>query len=261
MGSISPEEAEERLQAFALSLNAIDVVCTFKGKDGDQQPEVLFVLDSCFNPPTNAHMALVISALQSLEPDQLPSARLLLLFSTNGTDEPGSPASFAQRLVLMARMAEDLRISFDEPCSHVSIDIGVTIERLQVGKSRAISAVAESTGGSRPRQIHLLGYDNLTRVLQPQWYPASDPPLQALSPFFDNNCHLRCTMRFPSGEELGGDLSFQRQNGEFEKLLASASSHGFKEEWIEQITLVRPSQAKAGTSSTAVRQAAHIGDW
>jgi nicotinamide-nucleotide adenylyltransferase len=241
------------------------------------QPKTLYILDSSFNPPSVAHLALAASAL--LHPaatDSVPR-RLLLLFSTHNADKAPSPASFEQRLAMMTIVAEDLSHALrtgrcGEPgpnglsqksADHLSIDIGLTKEPYYTDKSAAIMQSSPPLYPSNPTHVHLVGYDTLIRFCNPKYYPNHNPPLSALSAFFGPGHKLRVTQRpydpsdassqeFGTVEEQAAYLQ-SLKDGKLEK-------EGFERSWADQIDMV-PAAEGAGVSSTRVRKAAKEGDW
>ena len=231
------------------------------------QPQTLIVLDSSFNPPSTAHLHLALSALSN---DSKPIKttpgphRLLLLFSTLNADKAPSAASFAQRLTLMTIFAADLQKTLQTPpyasthSSDIPIDIGVTKAPYYTDKAAAIATTPEGKHWypNSPAQIHLIGFDTLTRFFAPKYYSSFNPPLSALEPYFAAGHGLRATLR--PGDDFGG-VEEQRA---FVRNLAEGGleAEGGKREWAERVELVEPTP-KAGVSSTVIRKAAKAGEW
>lgn len=227
----------------------------------DDSPKTLFILDSSFNPPSIAHRTLAMSALHKSNSDKFSRPhRLLLLFATMNADKAPSAASFDQRLTLMSVFASDLIRSLRENSggdhSVVPVDIGVTTVPYYTDKSAAIEAEGKEWYPDRPKHIHLVGYDTLTRFFAAKYYQKFDPPFSALNPYFDAGHRLRATLR---PDEDYGSVDDQRafvkklEDGEMEK-------DGGKREWAKQVDLVPPNP-KAGVSSTRIRKAAKSDDW
>ncbi|KAF9884184.1 hypothetical protein FE257_002242 [Aspergillus nanangensis] len=213
--------------------------------------EILYVLDSSFNPPTLAHRRIASSAL--LENPSTPS-RLLLLLATQNADKPSKPASFEDRLAMMELFARDLleylRASLPdtEPSRLPGIDIGVTKKPYFVDKAAEIE-----TSGIYPQsleQVHLTGYDTLIRIFNPKYYPP-EHTLQPLGPFLTHH-HLRVTMRPDS--EWG---SMEDQKSFLLKMAAGdMEADGGKREWARRIQLVEGKKSgERSVSSTKARQA------
>ncbi|KAK4982797.1 hypothetical protein LTR66_009091 [Elasticomyces elasticus] len=226
--------------------------------DPPQSPKTLFILDSSFNPPSIAHLAITKSILRSSSANRYPKPhRLLLLFSTHNADKAPSAASFPQRLALMTIFAEDLHDNLKnsgEDHSIPPVDIGLTTLPYYTDKTAAISAA--NVYPDKPMHIHMMGFDTITRFFAAKYYPNHDPPFSALAPYFEAGHRLRVTIR-PDDEF--GDAKTQRaflrklEDGEMEK-------DGGKREWAEQIEMVEPGEG-VGVSSTKVRKAAKSGDW
>lgn len=207
-------------------------------------PDVLYVLDSSFNPPTLAHLRIATSALQG-KPN-LPG-RLLLLLATQNADKPVKPASFEDRLIMMELFAHDL-LSQQQQMQFPQIDIAVTRKPYFVDKAAEIDL--SGVYPSSVEQVHLTGYDTLVRIFNPKYYPP-EHTLQPLVPFLSQH-RLQVTMR-PS-EELGG----QEEQRRFLLDLAQGgrASEGGRPEWAERIQLVEGKRPQdQSVSSTRAREA------
>lgn len=231
-------------------------------KSDNDSPQTLFILDSSFNPPSIAHKTLALSVLEQAYAKKYPPPhRLLLLFAVMNADKAPSPAAFEQRLAMMTVFARDL---LDEVSSQqgdssyikVPIDIGVTKAPYYTDKSTAIETDGSEWYPSKPKHVHLVGFDTLTRFFNPKYYQQHSPPLSALEPYFGKGHRLRVTMR-PDDEY--GSVEDQRafvkklEDGEME-------GEGGKREWAQCVELVEPN-AEVGVSSTKIRKAAKAGDW
>ncbi|KAF2261459.1 Nucleotidylyl transferase [Lojkania enalia] len=266
LDSLIPEY-ESALHSFISSPSKFRLVTSVNPTK--MPPKTLYILDSSFNPPTKAHLALATSALASPAPSDEKPHRLLLLFSTFNADKAPSPASFAQRLALMRSFTEDLLANLQEaPASpvnpsEITVDIGLTKEPYYTDKSTAIMNEPGPPYPSNPKHVHLLGYDTLIRFCNPKYYPNHNPPLSALTPFFHTGHKLRVTQRpcdkndkssaeFGTVEEQEKYLQMLR-DGEFEEA-------GFERAWADCIDMVKGEEG-LGISSTRVRTAAKEGDW
>ncbi|CAE6519450.1 unnamed protein product [Rhizoctonia solani] len=146
------------------------------------------VLDSSFNPPTNAHAAL---AFQSAD-----SSRLLL-FSVSNVDKTPKKgdATSVQRLEMIVALAE-----------HLGGDVGVGAvnEPTFVGKS---TILRECLGtANEPKLTFLMGWDTITRFFAPRYYPSPSAMVSKLRTFFnDERSSLVCARRgsHPDSEEEG----------------------------------------------------------
>ncbi len=226
----------------------------------DESPKTLFIVDSSFNPPSVAHRYLSMSALQKSSSDAFPKPhRLLLLFATMNADKAPSAASFDQRLTLMCIFASDLLqslISKSDDYSVVPIDIGVTTVPYYTNKTAAIEAEGKEWYPSKPRHIHLVGYDTLTRLFNAKYYQKFDPPFSALNPYFDAGHRFRATLR--PDDEYGTE---DQQRAFLKKIEdGELESQGGKAAWAKQIDLV-PANPEGGVSSTKIRKASKQQDW
>jgi nicotinamide-nucleotide adenylyltransferase len=182
----------------------------------------LYVLDSSFNPPSKAHLALVKNALRASSkvisaasksqqnendvswgpPPSHTKSRVLFLLATVNADKSPEPAAFPDRLVMMTLMAEELRASFHSSSvssAGVDIDIGVTKEPYFIDKATSIDeSGVYTTLSPNPEehfeQIHLTGFDTLVRIFTAKYYPNHTPPLSALEPFLMRH-RVRATVR------------------------------------------------------------------
>ncbi|KAG9677280.1 Nucleotidylyl transferase, partial [Aureobasidium melanogenum] len=260
--SILPQ-LEAALKSFQSSDSKFRIVRSINpSATSPPSPNTLFILDSSFNPPSKAHLALAKSALHASSTKQHQSPyRLLLLFSTHNADKAPSAASFPQRLALMTIFAEDLLKDLQSAANHKdyvlpTVDIALTTAPYYTDKSLAISKEGSEHYPDSPKHVHLLGFDTITRFFAAKYYPNFSPPLSALNPYFDAGHRLRVTLR-PSDEY--GTVESQQ---EFVNSLARGDmeSDGGKREWASQIEVVHAEEG-VGVSSTRVRKAAKQQDW
>jgi nicotinamide-nucleotide adenylyltransferase len=266
-------EFESTLQSFTSSPSRFHIVRTVNPTP--TSPKTLYILDSSFNPPSIAHLALATSAVRSPAASDPRPYRLLLLFSTHNADKAPSPASFVQRIAMMTLFAEDLSRLLKESVassaqlgdandpSNVSIDIGLTKEPYYTDKSVAIAEIDPDPYPSKPNHVHLVGYDTLIRFCNPKYYPKFTPPLSALTPFFSAGHKLRVTQRphdphDKSSSEFG---TIEEQVAYLQSLKdGKLEQHGFEKSWGERIDMVEGEEA-VGVSSTRIRNASKEGDW
>ncbi|KAL5362313.1 hypothetical protein BJX96DRAFT_100098 [Aspergillus floccosus] len=240
------------LRRFITSSRNFEVLTSIPSDRSQRTPpEVLYVLDSSFNPPTLAHRRIASSAV--LENPNRPS-RVLLLLATQNADKPSKPALFEDRLAMMELFAQDLlehlRTSLSSTTfSHLpEIDIGVTKKPYFVDKAAEIGS-----SGVYPaslEQVHLTGYDTLIRIFNPKYYPP-EHTLQPLGPFLTQH-RLRVTMRpdseWGSQEEQKAFLLNMAQGG--------MEADGGKREWAQRIQLVEGKKpGERSVSSTKAREA------
>lgn len=219
---------------------------------GSSAPKTLFILDSSFNPPSNAHLSLATSALRASQERYPTPHRLLLLFSVHNADKSPAPAAFEQRLAMMMVFAEDIARRMQTDAT--DIDIGLTTQPYYNDKSTAIEDTDAYTGN--PQHIHLVGYDTFVRIFEPKYYKGHTPPLSALTEFFSRH-GLRITSR---PEEQWGETEEQK---EFWRKLARGDmeADGARKEWADRIEMVESDADGVGVSSTSIRQAVSKSDW
>ncbi|CAE6515005.1 unnamed protein product [Rhizoctonia solani] len=140
------------------------------------------VLDSSFNPPTNAHAAL---ASQSTS-----NPRLLLLSISNVDKVPKKgDATSVQRLEMMVALAERLG----------DVGVGAINEPTFVGKATILRECLDAA-----ELTFLMGWDTITRFFAPRYYPSPQDMLVKLRTFFnDHRSSLICARRgsHPDPEE------------------------------------------------------------
>ncbi|KAF2399243.1 Nucleotidylyl transferase [Trichodelitschia bisporula] len=265
------------LPAFKVALDTFNSKHTFKLVHMVNPPDTptasdastsdvktLFILDSSYNPPSRAHLALACAV--SCGFGSLPH-RLLLLFSTHNADKSPKPASFEQRLAMMILFAEDLQDFWKaEPLRAVPIDIGLTSKPYYTDKSMAIVGADPQVYPSQPSHVHLLGYDTLTRCLDPKYYQKFDPPLHALKPYFDAGHSFICLLRPNSSSDNAVSADTEAEQRAYITRLSSGSElekYGFQREWGSQIGFLDGDDVPSavGISSTAIRTAAKEQDW
>jgi nicotinamide-nucleotide adenylyltransferase len=164
----------------------------------------------------------------------------------------------------MSIFATDLQKTLQSPqyasthAPNIPIDIGVTKAPYYTDKAAAIATTTEGKHWypNSPAQIHLIGFDTLTRFFAPKYYSSFDPPLSALEPYFAAGHGLRATLR--PGDEFGSE---EEQRGFVRNLSEGGlEAEGGKREWADRVELVEPTP-KAGVSSTVIRKAAKAGEW
>lgn len=228
-------------------------------------PRTLLILDSSYNPPSRAHLALASSAVSSASSPL--SSRLLLLFSTHNADKAPSPASFVHRIAMMILFAEDLQTHLSgrkSASTAIPIDIGLTKAPYYTDKSTAIMKEDPPVYPSKPTHIHLMGYDTLTRFLATKYYQNFHPPLSALSPFFGAGHRLLVLLRPESSSDnaVTGDTEEEQRNYISNLSQGSLENGGFKKTWAHQIGILEGDDVtdSIGISSTAIRKAAKRND-
>lgn len=270
------------LRAFQSSGKAFELITS--SPTPPQRCSTLLVLDSSFNPPTIAHMAMATSALHDLHTQRAIAARLkggardhnddrvrlLLLLAVNNADKAPKPASFEHRLLLMQYFAEDIQRAWreahqGEDGSSVPVDIGLTTHPYFHDKSAAIAdaAAAYEFAPSSSEQVFLAGYDTLIRIFSSKYYTAPsspDKPMQAALDPFLARARLRITMR--TDADWGGR---EAQEGYIERLLRGdeLDKVGGRREWARTVEMVEGLDGADGLvlSSTEARAAVAKEDW
>ncbi|TFY71680.1 hypothetical protein EVG20_g1334 [Dentipellis fragilis] len=149
-------------------------------------PLRISVLDSSFNPPTLAHLALALSPPPA--PDHTPYDARLLLLSVRNADKQlkHGDATHAQRMQMMGLLAQDM--------APANVAVAIMDEPTFVGKSAALLAFLRArfaTSASRDESYtpkvqltFLQGTDTLERLLAPRYYGSLENMRAALSRFF-----------------------------------------------------------------------------
>lgn len=256
----------------------------------------LYVLDSSFNPPSEAHLSLVKATLNKplinsnrddsqhhITSSHVGDAsagggppRVLFLLATVNADKKPKPADFEDRLVMMTLMAEELhtlRFPLGDPSKDSRapiVDIGITKQPYFIDKASAIEeshaynssppTTTTGTGDTTMTQVHITGFDTLTRIFTPKYYPEYTPPLSALEPFLSRHrIHATIRVESTSDNDEFGSVDSQREylaglaRGDLE-------DQGLKREWATQVDLVVDESGDAdGVSSTKARDCVSSG--
>lgn len=209
---------------------------------GLSPPKTVYVLDSSFNPPSRAHVSLAVTALkQDHGPDP---KRMLLLLAVENADKTFKPAAFEDRLVMMSLMAQDLQEVLG-PLAR-PVDVAVTIQPYFYAKARAI----EEALGREVEQVHLTGFDTVTRIFDTKYYPP-DHNLRALEPFLSRH---RLRVAYRVGDKWDGRAeqdAYVRDIAEGKR-----NSDGANPEWASKIELVEGMRDGDVVSSTEARKSA-----
>ncbi|KAJ3118072.1 hypothetical protein HDU96_004076 [Phlyctochytrium bullatum] len=165
-------------------------------------PRSILILDSSFNPPTLAHQHLALLGLESVRAKGTGSAgenddvdTLILLHAVANADKPATdPSDLVHRVHLLVRLAAALDRdlgSSDAP----RLVVGLTTAARFVDKAIALRHALQAVHGTprTPRTHWILGYDTVTRLLDPKYYlpptatttGSADAVLAALAPMFD----------------------------------------------------------------------------
>lgn len=262
------ESLKDQIQCFNDSDHRFQVLWTLKPNNCTQAPKEIFILDACFNPPTVAHLSMAVSGFGGPGSYSSAAGMLILMFCTNGTRRAPSPALLHDRIHMIKLLIDEFYVLCPE-FKEFPIDIALTKETTFVKKSAAIATASqaqfpalydkEGQAHGTPGQIYLVGSDNFLRILQPEFYPGSNPPLSALAPLFDNGHGFLCFRRPDSLNK--DDYKPDSSNDWFKDTLDGKESDGFKKTWTNQVRFVETSADAEGVSSTMVRKAANAGEW
>lgn len=214
------------------------------------------VLDSSFNPPTLAHLALA-----TLSPSPAPTSNIenvkdysahLLLFSLTNVEKKASASdpTLQQRLHLISLLL---------PYLPPNTAIGLINEPTFVGKSQTIytylsshsSQSSQSTEEVRPELSFVIGTDTLTRFFDPRFYTATPGGMdEALGRFF---------------EEEGSRVISARRGGVHERKIEDAVvGRDEVKRWVDKGKLALAGTGDeewVGMSSTKIRHAVQEEDW
>ncbi|KAL9004871.1 MAG: hypothetical protein Q9188_002332 [Gyalolechia gomerana] len=226
-----------------------------------KRPKTLHVLDSSFNPPTLAHLRIALTALRS---NATEPQRLLLLLATQNADKTPRPASFEQRLVMMALFAQDILNEYytsgwsSTTEDALAVDVGITKKPYFHDKAISIEEsgyYADAKTGEQPQQVHLLGFDSLIRLLDTTYYPPAHT-LEPVNALFERH-RIRVTRRTEDDDKWGS----KAQQDRYWEALAKGDreTEGGQKEWAERIEMVE-GEGEA-VSSTRVREFAGKGEW
>lgn len=240
------------------------------------------VLDSSFNPPSRAHLALLLSS-PILAPTKRAYDGHLLLFSTQNADKgAGKPgdASLSQRVQMMTLMAKDVERAqlaegraanvavalVDKPLifakSTLTWDL-LKEQQSRAGKAQEAEPKHTTSANQAEARLHwVVGFDTLYRVFQLKYYPSLDDFQQQCKQFFDKErTTFVCARRDPSsypqlisqtGDKSSKEDAQKKARSEEDKLLESE----YVAPWVRHGSVgmldIDPNQAKL--SSTKIRQ-------
>lgn len=157
------------------------------------------VLDSSFNPPTLAHLALALSHVPKSTNSQNAEAQSstlnydahLLLLSVTNADKSlkAGDARFAERVEMMILMTKAMQVQEEDRPSARNLAVAVINEPTFVGKStkllQYLNGPSKNVGEPRTlRLTFILGTDTITRFFAPRFYPSKPAMEASLRRFF-----------------------------------------------------------------------------
>lgn len=252
----------DTIQAFLQSpelFKIADTIYSNHTQDGNDGPSYVYILDSSFNPPTRAHMHMVLSSLYLNQKASCAQIRVLLLLSTTNADKAPVPASFQERLLMVyifaIALCEEMSARCRESSSHsdayLAVDIGITKCPYFVDKAAAI--ISTNVYPLHAQQVHIIGFDTLVRLFNVKYY--QNNTLQPLVPFLAKNRLIVFTRPSPVWGSPENQKSF------LEKFLHSdIEQKGGKAEWVYCIQFVELDNDVTAISSTKARDAAKTGN-
>ena len=185
------------------------------------RPLRISVLDSSFNPPTLAHLALANSPCPSYRNDdeQNPETRVqdnstcgydakLFLLSVKNADKSlkAGDATYQQRLEMMLLLSKDVIASQHEVAANVAI--AIIDKPTFVGKSTALLDFLQRRLAT-PLSLELtflVGLDTLERLFSPRYYTSEADMMASLRQFLSaapqgDNSRIVCAKRVSSPAE------------------------------------------------------------
>lgn len=223
------------------------------------------VLDSSFNPPSRAHLALLVSRPILSDRNRSYDGHLLLFSTQNADKGAGKPgdASLTQRVEMMTLLAKDVERIQAASGDRVNVAVGLVDKPLIFAKSTLtwdLIKQQEQHGQvqSNARLHWVVGFDTLYRVFQLKYYPSLQEFQQQCSQFFERErttfvCARRDPSSYPqlSASELSREHVQQQANQEEDKLLASE----YVARWVRKgcIGMLDIDKEQAKLSSTRIR--------
>ncbi|CAI2170484.1 2716_t:CDS:1 [Funneliformis geosporum] len=195
-------------------------------KPDHKKPIRIAVLDSSFNPPTKAHLQLIMKSVtnihfQNNQPVtiQIPEKQrqikeqpseffdaCLLLFAIKNADKmvTSSDASIVDRISMMEALASYIRSTAQSDSLTAALQnlaVGVTTHPIFTDKARAI-LTSLSKSSDNPSQsfslYFIMGYDTIIRFFNPKYY--TNMP-EELASFFETNSIICANRQGYGGEE------------------------------------------------------------
>lgn len=217
------------------------------------------VLDSSFNPPSRAHLALLLSEPILARPKRSYDGHLLLFSTQNADKGAGKPgdASLEQRVEMMTLMARDVERIQSAAGRTANVAVGLVDKPLIFAKSTLTRELLRQHQPDRdmaPTRLHwVVGFDTLYRVFQPKYYESLHQMHEQCQRFFDHErTTFVCARRDPASyPQLASKDAEGEARSEEDKLLASSDVA----KWVEQqsIGMLDLESDQAKLSSTSIR--------
>jgi len=189
-----------------------------------RRPIRIAILDSSFNPPTLAHLALINASIpisDSLKGEKIDYDVRLLLLSVKNADKTlkATDATYIQRLQMMHLLAGHIRSSASPNLDSANVAIGITNEPTFVGKStyllsflRNRIASLSSTEIPQLELTFVIGMDTLERLVALRYYSSEESMLVSLNRFLspeEDNSVVVCARRKPTTTPSAGGKGFE----------------------------------------------------
>ena len=177
------------------------------------------ILDSSFNPPTLAHLALANSPRPSLRDDDEQNSETqdtcgydakLLLLSVKNVDKSlkAGDATYQQRLEMMLLLSKDVIASPSPEHEAANVAIAITDKPTFVGKSSALlDFLQRRLTTPLPLELtFIVGLDTLERLFSPRYYTSETDMMASLRQFLSaaprgDNSRIVCAKRVLSPAE------------------------------------------------------------
>ncbi|CAN6612977.1 nicotinamide mononucleotide adenylyltransferase [Trichomonascus vanleenenianus] len=222
--------------------------------------DVVIALDSSFDPPSVAHLALIRTAVEyhrSKAPKVPPRFAVVLLLATTNADKEDTAedkaAEFEKRWTLINAFEQDVKAHFQGDES-ISFTKGLINAALFVDKYHILRAQVPCA-----RLTFVMGYDTLVRVMDPRYYKGSDKAdeTHVLFGFFhDPSCRIVVLTRKPdriSGTPaaLTDDLDAQT---DILRLVKGSGVGNWRAQLIHMIKIFKSTSETEGVSSSIARK-------
>lgn len=217
------------------------------------------VLDSSFNPPSRAHLALLLSEPILARPKRSYDGHLLLFSTQNADKGAGKPgdASLEQRVEMMTLMARHVERIQSAAGRTANVAVGLVDKPLIFAKSTLTRELLRQQQPDRDTtltRLHwVVGFDTLYRVFQPKYYESLHQMHEQCNKFFGHErTTFVCARRDPASyPQLASKDAEGEARSEEDKLLASSDVA----KWVEQqsIGMLDLESDQAKLSSTSIR--------
>ncbi|KAK4050581.1 hypothetical protein OIO90_005048 [Microbotryomycetes sp. JL221] len=237
----------------------------------DTSPLRVCVLDSSFNPPSSAHLALVDhspwptgkhspgssssigSSTGSTLSRQQCDARLLILSTKNADKGQAEHHDIDVRLQMMQAVAQHLNSVSNDDQAHATLSENVAVACTEaptfVAKSDILKReLVKLADGRDVTMLFPLGWDTIVRFFAPRYYPDPDRPIQrVMHDFFVRDGSLLACARRPTAS----NTETNQQTEEEETFLNSEHV----KPWRDKIVMFDlPQEMSLDVSSTKIRQ-------